>query len=96
VSGTFIPIRASITRLFGRTYVSPRVGFYIPTGGYKKELELEAMFGVAPRVGYLFPMTRDTSIDFAAEWNYLFGDNNLQYVGVSFGIFFGGRRLPRQ
>ena len=95
ISGSLLPVRASITRFFGRYYLSPKVGAYFPAGDFKKKLELDVMFGIAPRFGYFYPMTRDVQFDLAVEYNYLFADESLQYVGFSFGLFFGGRRLPR-
>lgn len=95
VSGSFIPLRGSITRFFGRLYFSPRVGVYIPVGGFRKEAGFEPTFGIAPRLGYFFFMSREMQFDLAFEYDYLFGDRDLRYFGVSMGIFFGGRRLKR-
>ena len=95
MSGTFIPIRGSITRFFGRYYVSPRVGVYIPTGDFTREADLKTSFGVAPRIGYFFPISRSVQFDFAFEYDYQFSDPVMQYFGVSLGVFFGGRRLSR-
>jgi len=96
VSGSFIPLRGSITRLFGRYYVSPRAGVYLPVGDFKKEAGFDPAFGIAPRLGYFFPITRDMQFDLALEYDYVFGDRSLQYFGVSMGILFGGQRLSRR
>ncbi len=96
LSGSFIPIRGSITRLFGRYYFSPRVGVYFPVGDFRKKAGFDPAVGIAPRLGYFFPMSRDMQFDFAFEYDYLFGDLSLQYFGVSMGILFGGQRLGRR
>ena len=96
LSGSFIPLRGSITRFFGRLYFSPRLGVYFPVGDFRKEVGFDPAFGIAPRLGYFFPMTRDMQFDLAFEYDYLFGDQSIYYFGVSMGIFFGGRRLFRR
>jgi hypothetical protein len=94
-SGSFIPIRGSLTLLFGRFYVSPRVGAYISAGDFRRDLDLGTKWGIAPRTGYLFVISPGVQFDFALEYDYLFGDESLQYVGFGLGLFFGGRRLAR-
>lgn len=96
LSGSFIPVRGSITRFFGRYYFSPRLGIYLPLGDFKNHVGFEPSFGVAPRLGYFFFMSRELQFDLALEYDYIFGDRSLQYFGLSFGLFFGGKSLrPR-
>jgi hypothetical protein len=95
LSGTFLPLRASITRFLGRYYIVARGGVYFPLGDFRNEVELSTMFGVAPRFGYFFPVARGVQFDLALEYNYLFGDLEMHYVGVGMGLFFGGRRFTR-
>jgi hypothetical protein len=93
VSGSFIPVRGSLTLLFGRFYVSPRAGAYLPVGDFRRDLDLGTRLGIAPRAGYLFLVSPDVQFDFGVEYDYLFGEGSLHYVGFSMGLFFGGRRL---
>ena len=91
ISGSYIPLRGSITRFFGRYYLSPRVGVYLPVGDFKNEAGFSPSFGIAPRFGYFFPISREIQFDFAFEYDYLLGDQTFHYAGVSMGLFFGGR-----
>jgi hypothetical protein len=95
ISGSYIPFRGSITRMFGRYYLSPRLGVYFPVGDFRTEAGFNPSFGVAPRLGYFFPISREIQFDFAFEYDYVFGDQTIHYAGVSMGLFFGGRRLRR-
>jgi hypothetical protein len=90
------PIRGSITRLIGRTYISPRVGVYIPVGDLKDRLGFDPSLGVSPKIGYLFFVTRDLTADVGIEYTVVFGAETLMYVGFNFGFLMGGKRLPRR
>jgi hypothetical protein len=95
VAGWIFPVRASLTRLFGRAYFSPRVGIYIPVGGLKDKLNMEPSFGISPRIGHFFWISRDITADLALEYTVIFDQAPLMYVGLSFGFLMGGGRLPR-
>ena len=96
VSGFLFPVRASITRLMGRSYFSPRVGVFVPIGGLKDKLQMETSFGISPKVGYFFFITRELTADLGLEYTVIFDRDPLMYVGFSFGFLVGGRRLPRR
>ena len=95
VTGWLFPIRASITRLFGRSYFSPRVGVFIPVGGLSDKLKMEPSFGITPKIGYFFWITRELTADLGLEYTVIFDREPLMYVGFSFGFVMGGERLPR-
>jgi len=96
VSGFLFPIRASITRLFGRSYFSPRVGVFIPAGDLKSKLKMEPSFGISPKIGYFFFITRELTADIGFEYTVVFDRDPLMYFGLSFGFLMGGERLPRK
>ncbi len=96
LSGFLFPVRASITRLMGRTYFSPRVGLYIPAGGLKSKLKMEPSFGISPKIGYFFFVTRDLTADIGLEYTVIFDRDPLMYVGFSFGFLMGGGQLSRR
>lgn len=96
VSGFLFPIRASITRLVDLAYFSPRVGLFIPVGGLKDKLNMTPSFGISPKMGYLFFISRDLTADLGLEYTVIFDSDPLMYVGFSFGFLMGGGRLPRR
>lgn len=97
VAGWLFPLRVSLTRVLGRAYFSPRVGYYIPVGGLKSKIDMQPSFGITPRVGYFFFITRDLTADLGLEYTVIFDSRApLMYVGFSFGFLMGGKRLPRK
>lgn len=96
VSGFLFPIRASITRLVNLAYISPRVGLFIPVGGLKDKLNMTTSFGISPKIGYLFFVSRDLTADLGVEYTVIFDSDPLMYVGFSVGFLMGGGRLPRR
>lgn len=96
VTGWMFPARLSFTKVFGRTYVMPRGGIYIPVGDLDSILQLDPSFGFSPRVGYLFPVTRELTADVAIEYTIVFDRVNVMYFGFGFGFLMGGGRLPHQ
>ena len=95
-SGWMIPIRGSLTRLFGRAYFSPRVGAYIPLSDFKNLLNMDPALGISPKIGYLFFVTREVTADVGIEYTVVFSEETLMYVGFGFGFVMGGERLPRR
>lgn len=96
LSGWIFPIRASLTRILGRAYFSPRVGVYIPVGETKSRLGMRTSFGISPRLGHLFFVTRHLTADVGIEYTVIFDREPVMYVGFGFGFLFGGNRLPRR
>ncbi len=96
ISGFLFPVRASLTRLFGRSYFSPRVGIFIPVGDLKSKLKMGSSFGVSPKIGYFFFITRELTADIGLEYTVIFDRDPLMYIGFSFGFLMGGKRLPRR
>jgi hypothetical protein len=96
ISGWMFPIRASITRLFGQAYFSPRVGVYIPAGDLDSRLGLSTSFGVSPKIGVLFFVSRDVTADLGIEYTAVFDEQTVMYVGFSFGFLMGGGRLTHK
>lgn len=96
VAGFLFPVRASITRLFGRAYFAPRVGVYIPTSDLKNKLQMKTSFGTSPKIGYLMFITRELTADLGLEYTIIFDREPLMYVGISFGFLMGGQRLARR
>ena len=95
-AGWMFPIRGSLTLLLGRAYVAPRAGLYIPIGDFSNVLQMDPSFGISPKVGFLFFVSRDVTADVGIEYNVVFTDPQIMYVGFSFGFLLGGERLPRR
>ena len=96
ISGWLFPIRASLTRIFGRAYFSPRAGIFIPAGDLTSKLNMSTDFGITPKIGYFFFITRDLTADLGIEYTVIFDREPLMYIGFSFGFLYGGKRLPRR
>lgn len=96
LSGWMFPLRAEITTLVSNGYITGRAGIYIPVADLDSKLGLEPSFGISPRVGYLFFVTRDLTADIGIEYTLVFDSDPIMYGGFGFGFLTGGKRLPRR
>jgi hypothetical protein len=69
---------------------------YIPAGETKSKLGMKTSFGISPRIGHLFFVTRDLTADLGLEYTVIFDEETVMFVGFGFGFLFGGNRLPRR
>lgn len=96
ISWGAIPIQIGIRYLFNvnssRFYIGGLAGFHIFRYSVKDNLlntdrsETETKLGIAPTMGYIFPLGRNTRLDISTRYQFVADD--FSYLGIRAGIAF--------